>query len=303
MGQTVRRTPGRAREFGTRLLRLGLLSGAAWFLWSGLAGSGGGPMACLQEARGESRLPAPPNGSPSAGLDLRNFLYAETKHFILYCHPGLTPATLAWVQHFLETTYREVVQYMGLAFDRPVVVILYTEATYEAERRRRRVPEWGGAMYDGRVHLPVPNARPIPTTLRRRLRHELCHAILDRFTLGQAPLWLHEGAAYGCEYMDDPAFLEDAFQDLLERRAVPPADVLRQPSYAALGEKAARDVYVAASQWLQYLVHQYGRDLFDRWLDRMAQGRPWEIAFRDVYGADFSNLYEAWRTGRLTTGP
>lgn len=246
-------------------------------------------------ARGEARPPTSSNPLPVRRPDLRNFLYVETDHFVLYCHPGLLPSTLAWVQYFLEATYREVVRYMGLAFDKPVVVILYTEAAYEAERRWRQVPAWGGAMYDGRVHLPVPNVRPLPSTLRRRVRHELCHAVLDRYTLGQAPLWLQEGIAYGCEYMDDPAFLEDAFQSIRDLRRVPSADVLRRSDYAALGEQTVRDVYTAAHRWVQHLIEQYGRDAFERWLDRMAQGRPWETAFQEVYGADFSNLYEAWR--------
>jgi len=252
---------------------------------------------CLQTVRGEAP-PLTPSGPLSARRpDLRSFLYLETAHFILYCHPDLRPATLASVQHALETAYREVVRYMGLAFDKPVVVILYTEAAYEAERRHRQVPPWGGAMYDGRVHLPVPNARPFALAIQRRLRHELCHAVLDRYTLGQAPLWLQEGLAYGCEYMDDPAFPEDAFRDLRDRRAIPPADVLRRSDYVALGEKTVRDVYAAAYRWVQALIEQYGRDPFDQWLDRMARGYAWEAAFREVYGADFSTLYEAWRAG------
>ncbi len=292
---------------GTRARRWGVLGLA--LLWAGLAGSGGDPSVgsachpCLQVTRGESRPPAPADGPPTRRLDLRNFLYLETTHFILYCHPGLTPSTLASVRHALETTYRAVVRYLGLAFDQPVVVILYTETAYEAERRRRQVPPWGGAMYDGRVHLPVPNGRPLTSVTQRRLRHELCHAVLDRYTLGQAPLWLQEGVAYGCEYMDDPAFLEDAFQALLARQQVPSADVLRRSNYAPLGERAVREVYAVAHRWVQHLVEQYGRDAFDRWLDRMAQGRPWETAFRDVYGEDFPTLYEAWRAGLREGAP
>ncbi len=299
---------------GTRHLLSCILGVISFVLLQSGGGAGLGPVGrtppggsacqpCLQAAWGEARPPTssnPAQTSPSAGPQasrLRNFLYLETAHFILYCHPDLRPATLASVQHALETAYREVVRYVGLAFDKPIVVILYTEAAYEAERRHRQVPAWGGAMYDGRVHLSVPNARPFMLVLQRRLRHELCHAVLDRYTQGQAPPWLQEGIAYGCEYMDDPAFLEDAFQALRSRRSVPPADVLRRSNYVALGERVIRDVYAAAYQWVQALIEQYGRDLFDRWLDRMAQGHSWEAAFRDVYGDDFSTLYEAWRAG------
>ncbi|MCS7313423.1 MAG: peptidase MA family metallohydrolase, partial [Acidobacteria bacterium] len=252
---------------------------------------------CLQVNRGEARPLTSLDGRPARRPDLRNFLYLETAHFILYYHPSLRPAILASIQHALETAYREVTQYIGIAFDKPIVVFLYTEAAYEAERIHRQVPPWGGALYDGRVHLPIPNGRPITSMTLRRLRHELCHAVLDRYTLGQAPLWLQEGIAYGCEYMDDPAFLENAFQTSLSRRAVPSAGVLRRSDYVPLGEQGVRDVYAAAYQWVQALIEQYGRDPFDRWLDHMARGRPWETAFRDVYGDDFSTLYEAWRAG------
>lgn len=63
----------------------------------------------------------------------------------------------------------------------------------EAYMRTTGAAEWSGGVYDGRIHIALPEGRSIGAQTRRVFAHELVHACLS--SLGRFPSWFQEGMA------------------------------------------------------------------------------------------------------------
>src|SRR5207248_11414801 len=85
----------------------------------------------------------------------------------------------------------------------PIGVVLYTE---EAFTDITRAPSWAGALYDGRIRVPVQGLTSADAELSRSLKHELTHSFVAQKTKSacmgvavscgnHAPTWLQEGLA------------------------------------------------------------------------------------------------------------
>jgi hypothetical protein len=61
------------------------------------------------------------------------------------------------------------------------------------------VPDWAGALNDGRIRVPVQGLETVPDALSRSLKHELTHSFLYQKTQGRCPTWLQEGVAQWME--------------------------------------------------------------------------------------------------------
>jgi hypothetical protein len=64
---------------------------------------------------------------------------------------------------------------------------------------------WAGAMFDGRILVPLVYERSrVGSQMRRVFAHEMVHACISRF--GNFPTWLHEGLA---QYLSGDRLSED----------------------------------------------------------------------------------------------
>lgn len=73
-----------------------------------------------------------------------------------------------------------------------ITVTLYTEQQF---RDFTDAPDWAGAVFDGRIRIPVAGALSRIDDFDHALAHELTHAILYMLAPRGVPVWLHEGLA------------------------------------------------------------------------------------------------------------
>jgi hypothetical protein len=75
-----------------------------------------------------------------------------------------------------------------------ITAVVQSPAAYRATTQ---AAEWTGGMFDGRIHVALPEGPPAGAQVTARTRqifaHELVHACLA--SMGPWPAWLHEGLA------------------------------------------------------------------------------------------------------------
>jgi tetratricopeptide (TPR) repeat protein len=90
----------------------------------------------------------------------------------------------------LEEEFTRISFQLGCRADERIVTIVQSR---EAYLKTTGAPEWSGAGYDGRIHIPIPDTSQPSSRTRQIFAHELVHACLAN--IGSWPAWLHEGLA------------------------------------------------------------------------------------------------------------
>jgi hypothetical protein len=110
---------------------------------------------------------------------------------ILRYERGAVPPDLAQAMvQVLDDEYSRIAVQLGCRASERITAVAQSPAAY---RQSTQAAEWSGALYDGRIHVPVAPTRQVSAELRRTFAHELVHACLHE--LGNWPSWLHEGLA------------------------------------------------------------------------------------------------------------
>ncbi|MBI4908723.1 MAG: hypothetical protein HY820_34200 [Acidobacteria bacterium] len=104
---------------------------------------------------------------------------------------GTVPAGLAQnIIQALDEEFSRISSQLGCrAVERITAVALSRQAYFQSTQ----AAEWSGALYDGRIHIPITDSKTVTPQMRKTFAHELTHACLHE--LGNWPSWLHEGLA------------------------------------------------------------------------------------------------------------
>jgi tetratricopeptide (TPR) repeat protein len=209
----------------------------------------------------------------------------ESNHFTLRYSGSSEPALARSVLRTLEQHYAAIESELGYSPPDSIGVILYTQ---QAFADITQVPNWVGALNDGRIRVPVQGLRDVTPELSRVLKHELTHSFVQQRTLGHAPTWMQEGLAQWMEgkrsdansaalvamYESDPALGVKHFQG----------------DWMKLSNQAAAAAYAWALADVEYIVQSGGINDVDRILDRMAAGDASEEAVKAVTHCDYAEL-------------
>ena len=121
-----------------------------------------------------------------------DFGEGESRHFMLRYHEGASRQLASELIRVLEEHFQALADGLHYTPAEPITVIVYTR---EAFRGVTGVPDWAGALNDGRIRVPVQGLEAVPEALSRSLKHELTHSFLYQKTQGRCPTWLQEGVA------------------------------------------------------------------------------------------------------------
>jgi len=223
----------------------------------------------------------------------------ESAHFRLKYNGAAEPALARDVLRTLEMHFSAIESELNYTPPEPIGVVLYTE---EAFTDITRAPSWAGALYDGRIRVPVQGLTSADAELSRSLKHELTHSFVAQKTKSacmgvavscgnHAPTWLQEGLAQwmeGYRSGNDAAALVQIFE---EKHAIPLGQL--EGSWTRLDRDTAHYAYAWALANMEYIIQADGIDDVDRVLDRIGSGRPTEQALREVLHSDYNDLMES----------
>src|SRR5690348_17133869 len=220
----------------------------------------------------------------------------ESAHFKLKYNGAAAPDLARDVLRTLEMHFSAIESELNYTPPEAIGVVLYTE---EAFVDITRAPAWAGALYDGRIRVPVQGLTSVDAELSRSLKHELTHSFVAQKTKSaciglavscsnRAPTWIQEGLAEwmeGYRSGDDAAGLMQIFD---EKHAMPLGQL--EGSWTRFDRGTARYAYAWALANMEYIIQTGGMSDVERILDRIGAGMATEQALREVLHSDYSDL-------------
>ncbi len=221
-----------------------------------------------------------------AGFDR---LYSS--HFVVKFESSTDRRRVHEVAHRLEMVYNKVGRTFSYFPGEPFTVILHPDRQFQDATLS---PGWVGALFDGKIHLPMQGITRGQRAAHRILSHEYTHALVDRISGGHAPVWLSEGLALHLEGRADAWGHE-----VLARHAaeVAPLNSLHG-DFLELPPHRATVAYAQSYQATRALIRRYGMDRVRKLLDALSVTPDFSSTFEAVFQDRYSDFDAAWMAGQ-----
>jgi tetratricopeptide (TPR) repeat protein len=211
-------------------------------------------------------------------------------HFTVKYDGDSDQDTWTSVLDILEEAYREVGQKFGYFPAKPIVVVLHPDASFHADTGS---PAWADGLFDpvlGRIHLPTQGALTDRAWLKRVLRHEFVHALLqDQQGVTPLPTWLNEGLAMQLSSDHWP----DIDQLRREKLSMIPLTAL-EGSWSELSSEAASVAYLEADSATRYLINRYGMHDVQQLLARLKKKQSLPSAIQAQLSLSYEQFQSRW---------
>ena len=216
----------------------------------------------------------------------------ENGHFVLHYDGEQTSETFrAQLLDVLESAYRDLQSQFKAEPRGGVQVILYTRQTFFDVTR---APSWSGALYDGKLRIPIDGLSGVTPELARVLRHELTHSFVNQLSMGRCPQWLNEGVAQMLEPRTLGSRLPGLTELFKQEREISINELER--GFTTFNDIEAALAYDESLATAQYIRDTYGMSDLLRILERMGQGDSTESAMRAAIHDDYRQLENDVRT-------
>ncbi len=229
----------------------------------------------LKQLRREAAVESGLDASVLANFDIRYTSSSNSYH-------------IKEIEDWLMEAYREIGYDFKYYPGRPVVVLLYTPEEFS---RVRSTPSWVGALYDGKVRLPVSGDHLSPRDIKKILWHEYTHAVINDITANNCPRWLHEGLAQYQEFKVDPAGVPEL--DRRPDRLIPLDQLDRAFGFDQDPGRVSR-AYQQAYSLVDYLLGRYGFWRLNTIFEELRRGTPWRAAFEQELLLPVADLEREW---------
>jgi tetratricopeptide (TPR) repeat protein len=205
--------------------------------------------------------------------------------FTLAYAPGVSNALASAVLETLQDAYSEVGRELGYYPDTDIPVLLYAREDFAAVTRS---PEWAGAVYDGKIRVPLGGIQQMTAPLKALLYHEYTHVVVRFLGKGRVPVWLNEGLAetVGRRQYDPWRGHVTTAGKILS------ADALNQ-SFARLPAELVPLAYQTSYERVNRLIALCGWPSLGELMQRLGTGVQWDDAVSAAYapcGYDWPRL-------------
>jgi tetratricopeptide (TPR) repeat protein len=203
--------------------------------------------------------------------------------FTLAYTPGVSQALADAVLVVLQDAYNDLGRALGFYPDVDIPVLLYSREDFAAVTRS---PAWAGAVYDGKIRVPLGGVAHMTPILRGLLYHEYAHVLVRFLGKGRIPVWLNEGLAELAEVRqtDQPEAVPDV-------SALPPA-ALGRP-FTELPAELVPVAYALSRVRVGRMVAACGWPALGELMRQLGAGLGWEAAVAEAYapcGYDWPRL-------------
>jgi tetratricopeptide (TPR) repeat protein len=223
----------------------------------------------------------------------------ESSHFKLRYNGEAEPALARDVLRTLEMHFSAIESELNYTPPEAIGVILYTREVF---MDITRAPSWAGALYDGRIRVPVQGLTRVDQDLSRSLKHELTHSFIAQKTrsacmalkescASKAPTWIQEGMAQWMEGFRSGGDAAALVQVYSEGHAAPLGRL--ESGWTRMDKEAAQYAYAWALANIEYIVQTNGMGDLERILDRIGAGMETEAALREVLHSDYNDLMQS----------
>jgi tetratricopeptide (TPR) repeat protein len=189
----------------------------------------------------------------------------------------------------LEKLYDQLTRQLTSRPPSTIAVILYPDQTYFDITR---AASWSGALFDGKIRVPIKGLTSVTPQLTAVLTHELTHSFIASLPGRGCPTWFNEGLAQ-LEEGRSAANDRKALTQLRQSNRLIPLKNL-EGSFLGLPADAAEVVYAEGLSAVEYLSSQYGKSAIHNILDLMAQNYNFDNAFQTALKRSVPEFENAW---------
>ncbi len=209
------------------------------------------------------------------------FLEASSGHFTLrFEGRQISPEFGREILAAMELLFRDLERDLEDSPRDTIMVILYTgQAFYDVTQ----APSWTGALFDGKIRVPLEGLTSVTPELRSVLRHEMTHSFVRARAKGRCPAWLNEGLAQVEEGKTSARYAARLQNGRL------PLTALTEP-FAGLDASVVPAAYAVSLAAVEMLKQSQGLGDLGRVLDRLATGTAVDAAFRSVYRMSLADV-------------
>lgn len=197
----------------------------------------------------------------------KDFNRDVTSHFLIKYEGREKIEAGRIILRILEDAYGEIGRALSYYPDRELQVILYSGQQFQEVTD---APGWSGAVFDGKIRIPIGGIEQETPGLRKLLYHEYTHAVVRAIT-PRCPTWLNEGLAQHFEGREIAPVLRDGLRKMAKDGRLLPLTSL-EGSFMGLGTVQAAYAYLLSLSSVRYMVDSFGMYRVRTILDELGKG-------------------------------
>ena len=179
----------------------------------------------------------------------------------------------------LQAAYQDLGRAYGYYPEADIPVLLYARDDFAAVTRS---PAWAGAVYDGKIRVPLGGVESMSPPLRALLYHEYTHVLVRFLGKGRVPVWLNEGLAEvaGRRFYEprQPLVMPSLKLQALER------------SFSELTDEQVPAAYQQSYLRVAHMIELCGEPALAELLQRLGKGEEWQTAVAEAYAPCRNNF-------------
>ena len=210
--------------------------------------------------------------------------------FLVKCDDRAFRGISTRVLNALDSISNRISTDLGLALPGRLTVVLYTREDYQSATLAHG---WTGALYDGKIRLPVRNYESAESVISATLAHEMTHWFI-RHWAPHCPLWLNEGLAQMQENPRNPTVPFAVLSRGKREGQILPMSKL--PSDWASEADASRIglYYAQALGFTDFLARRFGDASLRELLAEFREPTPLADAIQTVFRRSLPDLEADW---------
>jgi tetratricopeptide (TPR) repeat protein len=214
----------------------------------------------------------------------------ETGHFIVKYSGSSKDLVGDFLLPVLEDARAVVGEKLGYYPDRKITVILYTDQEFKDATNS---PGWAGAIYDGKIRIPLKGAEGFADLLRKMVIHEYTHAVVFDLAGNGCPAWLNEGLAQSMESAPVDRADSLAIDYVRQNNGNVPLGSLGE-SFTNMSSENAYTAYMLSLSAVDFLIRKYGMSSVRGILAGIKEGKTTDQAIQAALRISFADFVDRW---------
>lgn len=215
-----------------------------------------------------------------------DFSEESSSHFALRYEGGKAPAELRrQILQTLERHFDDLSRDLNFLPREIIPVVLYNDKQYFDVTQ---APSWAGALYDGKLRMPISGLSAITPEVSRALKHELTHSFISAITKGRCPTWLNEGVAQLEEPRSARAQGSRLASLYVSQHNIPLNEL--EGAFTKFSSDEAQIAYAQSLIAIEYIRDTYGMSALADILKRLGEGQSVESALRSTIHSGYGQF-------------
>jgi tetratricopeptide (TPR) repeat protein len=220
----------------------------------------------------------------------KDFNRDVTSHFLVKYEGNEKIEAGRIVLRILEDAYGVVGRGLSYYPGHDIQVILYSNEQFQEVTDS---PGWAGALFDGKIRIPIGGIEQETPGLRRILYHEYTHAAVRSIT-PRVPTWLNEGLAQYFEGREVTAQQKAMLRRIAQMGKLPPLFYL-EGSFMGMNTDQARYAYLYSLSAVRYLIESYGLHRAKSILEELGKGVDTASAISSGTMRTYEEFQNGWK--------